>query len=66
LETPSLEHQLTESRNGITHVRSVSIPDEVEHAANDAGILFAAPSTKLPRGYPMIWRTLEVPGGSTP
>ena len=66
LETPSLEHQITESRNGMTHVRNVSIPDEVAHAGSGEGILFAGPSTKLPRGYPMIWRTLEVPGGSTP
>jgi len=66
LETPSLEHQLTETRNGITHVRRVSIPDEVAHAGSDEGILFVVPGTKLPRGYPMIWRTLEVPGGSTP
>ncbi len=66
LETPSLARQLTESRNGITHLRRTSIPDEVAHARSDEGILYVGPNTKLPRGYPMIWRTLEVPGGSTP
>ena len=66
LETPSLDSQLAADRNRAHPLPSIDLPEEFAQAANDKGILHTRMSTRLPRGYPMIWRTLEVPGGVTP
>jgi len=66
LETPGLETQLTQGGKGIRPEHRAGIPGEVAHAGHDEGILYVNTTTRLPRGYPLIWRTLEVPGGSTP
>jgi hypothetical protein len=66
LETPSLESQLAAGRSRMHPLTSEDIPEELVHAAVDGGILCTRSGTRLSRGYPMIWRTLEVPGGVTP
>ncbi|MGO9240849.1 MAG: hypothetical protein ACLQBJ_08560 [Bryobacteraceae bacterium] len=66
LEAPTLESLLAQRRVVTSGQGPVLIPSEFAHAGSDAPILFVGPGTRLPRGYQMIWRTLEVPGGVTP
>lgn len=65
LTSPSLEFELA-ARGQSFDGRQFPIPEEVSHAEFDTSALFTALSTRLPRGYRLIWRTLEVSGGSKP
>jgi hypothetical protein len=65
LVSPSLDFELTAKGRGFDE-RQFPIPEEVSHAELRAGALFTRLLTRLPRGYRLIWRTLEVSGGSKP
>jgi len=65
LEQPTLEQELLQHRK-IFATPGEQIPDEVIHAPKDLSVLLATGDGRLARGYPMIWRTLEIPGGPTP
>ena len=67
LEQPTLDGLLQQNQRLFRGTVHMPIPDQVVRTAQDVSVLFAGGSnTKLPRGYPMIWRTLEVSGGSRP
>lgn len=62
LESPSLERELTAGARAYDVGRGLIIPREVSSAKNGAAIMYTGIVTKLPRGYRLIWRTLEVSG----
>ena len=67
LEQPTLESLLQQNQKLFRGEQRMRIPDQVVRTAQDVSVLFAGgANTKLPRGYPLIWRTLEVLGGSRP
>jgi hypothetical protein len=63
---PSLEFELTSAGRNFEVTRGLPIPEEISHMETGAAALFRRTVTKLPRGYRLIWRTLEVSGGSKP
>jgi hypothetical protein len=66
LVLPSLEFELTSGGRKFEVMRGLPIPEEISHMEMGAAALFRRTVTKLPRGYRLIWRTLEVSGGSKP
>ena len=66
LVSPSVEPQLWPSSSGLATVRRVPIPEGILRAGKDAPVLYVPVTTKLPRGYRLIWRTLEVSRGTKP
>lgn len=65
LTSPSLDFELV-SRGRSFDERQFPIPEEISRAEFGTGALFTRLLTRLPRGYRLIWRTLEVSGGSKP
>jgi hypothetical protein len=63
---PALEFELTSAGRNFEVTRGLPIPVEISHMEKGAAALFRRTVTKLPRGYRLIWRTLEVSGGSKP
>jgi len=63
---PALEFELTSAGRNFEVMRGLPIPEEISHMELGAAALFRRTVTKLPRGYRLIWRTLEVSGGSKP
>jgi hypothetical protein len=63
---PSLEFELTSAGRSFDVARGLPIPEEISHLEMGAAALFRPILTKLPRGYRLIWRTLEVSGGTKP
>jgi len=66
LQFPDLDNALTFGARAASVNSGMQLPQWVEDAPPGTPILFTSLSTKLPRGYTLIWRTLEVSGGSTP
>jgi hypothetical protein len=66
LVSPSMEPRLWPSSSGLDPIRRVPVPDGILRAGKDAPVLYAPITTKLPRGYQLIWRTLEVSRGTKP
>ena len=66
LDSPSLELDLAYGGRSFEQGRRLAIPEEISHLEKGAAALYAGIVTKLPRGYRLIWRTLEVSGGSKP
>jgi len=66
LVLPSLEFELSSAGRSFEANRGRLIPGEISNPEEGAATLFRRTVTKLPRGYRLIWRTLEVSGGSKP
>jgi len=66
LLSPSMERELAMGGRGIAAVGPIDIPDAILRAGPGAPVVYAGIITKLPRGYRLIWRTLEVSGGTKP
>lgn len=66
LASPSLELDLAYGVRSFEQGRRLSIPPEISHPEQGTATLYAGIVTRLPRGYRLIWRTLEVSGGSKP
>jgi hypothetical protein len=66
LVSPSLEFELMSGTHNFEGRLQIPIPDEISHLEKGAAAFYTGIVTKLPRGYRMIWRTLEVSGGSKP
>ena len=61
LQWPVLEPQYWPSESGIP-----TVPDGILRAGKSGPVLYIRNATKLPRGYRLIWRTLEVSRGTKP
>ena len=66
LESPSLESELAGGTHAFEQGRRVTTPSEVPSAWKGMPIVYAKRAATLPRGYPLIWRTLEVSRGTKP
>jgi hypothetical protein len=66
LESPSLEFEMTSGAQRWEGRRPPPIPKEISHLEKGTAALYMGILTKLPRGYRLIWRTLEVSGGPKP
>jgi hypothetical protein len=63
---PTMGPQYWPSKSGLGEASRVTLPDAILRAGKDAPILYVPFTTKLPRGYQLIWRTLEVSRGTKP
>ncbi len=66
LESPSWERDTAYGGRSFNQGRDLIVPEEIKHLKKDVSALYTGIITKLPRGYRLIWRTLEVSGGSKP
>lgn len=66
LVSPSVERELALGGRGVSAVGQVIVPDGIRRAEKGAPVLYVGIVTRLPRGYRLIWRTLEVSGGTKP
>ncbi len=66
LLSPSAERDMALGGRGLNAAGDDQIPNGILRAGMDAPVLYAGIITKLPRGYRLIWRTLEVSGGTKP
>ena len=66
LEEPSIEKSLMAAGRWNGGNYRVFNPDEFWSTAEDVARLFLPKATNLPRGYPFVWRTLEVSGDPKP
>jgi hypothetical protein len=66
LLSPSLEFELGSGTHSFQGRNRLPIPEEIWRLEKGTAGLYAGIVTKLPRGYRLIWRTLEVSGGSNP
>jgi hypothetical protein len=66
LQSSSLHLDLSHGGCSIEGKQRLPIPKEISHLGKWAAALYAGIVKKLPRGYRLIWRTLEVSGVSKP
>jgi hypothetical protein len=66
LTSPSLDLDPDSGARSFVGRRRPPIPEEISHPEFGAAAFYIGIVTKLPRGYRLIWRTLEVSGGSKP
>jgi hypothetical protein len=63
---PTLDPHYWPSESELGAPVRVAVPDGILRAGRDAPVLYVRNTAKLPRGYQLIWRTLEVSRGTKP
>lgn len=66
LQWPTLEPKDLLIESGMDGASRLALPDGILRAAKNGPVLYVRFTTNLPRGYRLIWRTLEVSRGTKP
>lgn len=66
LQWPPLEPRSWPGEPGIDGTARLAVPNGILRAGKGVPILYVRNTTRLPRGYRLIWRTLEVSRGTKP